>query len=194
VLGPNSSANPIPWDIGDGQRRPRNLNTLCTRLCSKSPRAVLFNTLRNSHTSRLRLGRSLTVVLQRARNLGENPAGTAHLSDKPCEFRRSMQHLLASLLAGVWKAVASAASTALSCRLNQRPRTTVGFLFAHKRHPFNRKSSIRWCCIDLLNSPRLSSKWTGFMAEEVHTKRSGLTFSISSEAGGEETTRHGRIA
>jgi hypothetical protein len=95
-------------------------------------------------------------------HLGQLPptgGPTRHLSEMPCEFRWSMQHLLASLLAGVWKAVASGSSTRSSCRLNQRRRKTLGFLFAHKRHPFNRRSSAGWCCIDLLNSPDFADKW-----------------------------------
>jgi hypothetical protein len=86
-------------------------------------------------------------------------SGGPYMSEMLCEFRWSMQHLLASLLAGVWKAVASGSSTRSTWRLNQRRRKTLGFLFAHKRHPFNRRCSAGWCCIDLLNSPRFSDKW-----------------------------------
>jgi hypothetical protein len=44
----------------------------------------------------------------------------------------------------------------------------LGFLFAHKRHPFNRRSSGGWCCIDLLNSPDFTDMWPpAFLIEEL---------------------------
>jgi hypothetical protein len=131
----------------DGRRRRYPTDATAVRLPMRPPYMIAFKWCRCCILS-VKSSNHIQMVADKE----------SHLSVKRCEFRWSTQHLLASLLAGVWKAVASAASTRSSCRLNQRPRKTLGFLFAHKRHPFNRRSSTRWCCIDLLNAPRLWSK------------------------------------